>query len=266
MSDKDKKTTTSSGGPSRRRALAREQREKARRRQRIITIAVVAVAAIGVVGLAIAANLPSGSEPSFVDTSHYDGIQQGFTDDGFPILGDPDAPVIMEEFSNFSCPHCNRFHDTVIGLIDPYIRPGALAVVFIPLTAPGAVAYDATRAALCAGQQGKFWQMHDMIFGGATVYGRNAFVPDMLYGWARSISGLDYNEFSSCMSGSAEVEATIQRASEEAIARGVGGTPAIFFNGARPDCGQMSAQNPNCEGNLPYDMIVDNIEAHLSDE
>ncbi len=195
------------------------------------------------------------------DFSHYDGIEQGFTDEGFPRLGDPDAPVILEEFSSFTCPHCNNFSQTLHRLIEPYIRTGELAVVFIPITAEGYSSYAPSLAAMCAGEQGMFWQMHDVIFWGARQYGQTAFGTTVLRRWAESM-GLDMAAFDECLE-SDEVADLMRRAIDIAVGREVRGTPALFFNGERPDCGDIQASNPTCEGNLPYEMVVQNIEDRL---
>ena len=65
------------------------------------------------------------------DNNTYEGIQVGFTDEGYPYLGDPNAPVILEEYSDFLCPYCSRhFEQTVPTLIEQYVKTGPVLYVF----------------------------------------------------------------------------------------------------------------------------------------
>jgi hypothetical protein len=69
------------------------------------------------------------------------------------------------------------------------------------------------------------------------------------------------DEFRACMDAESTV-ATLQAVIDEARVRGIQGTPALFFNGERPNCGD-TGMNPNCEGNLGYDLVVQNIAQQL---
>src|SRR5205823_10962062 len=83
----------------------------------------------------------------------------GTTPEGFPYLGAADAPSVMEEFSNFACPHCLDYHgQTFLNLLDK-IQAGQLKFVYIPIVVTlGCNPEVETRVALCAAQQGKFWE------------------------------------------------------------------------------------------------------------
>lgn len=84
---------------------------------------------------------------------------------GVPIEGNPDARVMIVEFSDFQCPFCKRWFDETLpqlrGLIGDDV---ALAFVHFPLTQIHPNAPAAHVAAECAGEQGKFWEMHDLLF------------------------------------------------------------------------------------------------------
>ena len=87
--------------------------------------------------------------------------------DDDPIIGDPDAPITIIEFSDFECPFCARFHvQTLPLLLEEYIDQGKVKLVFrdFPIQSIHPNALPASVAAECANDQGKFKGMHDMLF------------------------------------------------------------------------------------------------------
>ncbi len=84
---------------------------------------------------------------------------------GAPIEGNPDARVVIAEFSDFECPFCQRWYDETLPEIRALIGDDvALAFLHFPLTQIHANAVAAHAAAECAGNEGKFWEMHDLLF------------------------------------------------------------------------------------------------------
>ena len=235
------------------------QARKKRQQTYAILGAMVVVVALAIAGIALS-NQPV-TEPAAVvtgsgaDEGPYAGLSVSATQDGLYRLGSPDAPVLLEVFSSFTCPHCAHFHETIHALIDPYVQDGTLAVVAYLLGNSQRAALG-TAAALCAGQQepARFWEMSDLMFSWINqAYGR----PNIEE--AAHTMGLDVDALTACMD-SPETAAIMQGVYEAAMARQVWGTPATFFNGARPDCG---VPGDTCEGNLPYAMVVQNIERHI---
>lgn len=87
--------------------------------------------------------------------------------DGAATKGDRSAPVAMIMYSDFQCPYCGHFaRETLPRLEQQYIRSGKLLLVFrhAPLEQIHPLALKAGEAAECAAQQGKFWEMHDVLF------------------------------------------------------------------------------------------------------
>jgi protein-disulfide isomerase len=140
-----------------------------------------------------------------------------------PVRGSPMAPVTIVEFSDFECPFCAAAHPVLEQIVEE--SGGKVRLVFkqFPLDAhPNARA--AARAAIAAGKQGKFWEMHDRLF-----EHQDALEPHQLEGHAKAL-GLDTERFGEDM----ESEATERRIEEDrALGRRVGvrGTPSIFING-----------------------------------
>lgn len=84
---------------------------------------------------------------------------------GAPIEGSPDAPVLIVEFSDFQCPFCLRWYVDTFPEIRALVGEDvAITFLHFPLTRIHANAAMAHAAAECAGNQGKFWEMHDLLF------------------------------------------------------------------------------------------------------
>ncbi|MGH6802187.1 MAG: DsbA family protein, partial [Methyloceanibacter sp.] len=113
-----------------------------------------------------------------------------------PSLGTPDAPVTVIEFSDYQCPFCQRhFASTLPALKKEYIDTGKVRYVFrdFPLDSIHSLARKAAEAAHCAGEQGKYWEMHDTLF-----KNQRALMVDNLKGFARDL-GLNVDGFNSCL-------------------------------------------------------------------
>lgn len=81
------------------------------------------------------------------------------------IEGDPGAKVMIAEFSDFQCPFCKRWTDDTLQHLRPTLgKDVALAFLNFPIPQLHPNAGNASVAAVCAGEQGKFWQMHDLLF------------------------------------------------------------------------------------------------------
>ena len=113
-----------------------------------------------------------------------------------PSLGRADAPVTLVEFSDFQCPFCGRFFATTLpALKQDYIDTGKLRYVFrdFPLDQLHPNARTAAVAAHCAGEQGKYWDMHDVLF-----QNQRALAPPQLAEYARAV-GVAGPEFEQCV-------------------------------------------------------------------
>lgn len=144
------------------------------------------------------------------------------------ILGRNDAPVTVLEYGDFECPYCAMARPAVEGLVREY--PDTIRLVYrhFPLTSMHPHAMQAAESAEAAGAQGKFWQMHDLLF---THQNRLAY--DDLLRYAQHL-GLDMARFDREMREHLyrdEVRRDIRRG----IMDGVNGTPTILINGRRYD-------------------------------
>lgn len=140
-----------------------------------------------------------------------------------PSRGPENAPVTIVEFSDFQCPFCSRAVETVDKVMETY--PGKVRLVFrqFPLDFHPQ-AQKAAEASLCAADQGKFWEVHDLMF-----QNQQQLQADQLKGYAKT-AGLDVEKFNKCLD-SGEKAAKVQEDLQAGKAAGVRGTPAFFING-----------------------------------
>jgi protein-disulfide isomerase len=140
-----------------------------------------------------------------------------------PALGRSAAPVTLVEFSDYQCPFCQRFFQaTLPALKKDYIDTGKVRYVFrdFPLDQIHPQARKAAEAAHCAGEQGKYWKMHDVLFGN-----QQALQPPKLSEHARAL-GLDGARFDQCLT-SGRHAARVNQGLTDGRAAGVKGTPGF---------------------------------------
>jgi len=158
------------------------------------------------------------------------------TDDGFTgyTKGSSDAPVEVVEYSDFQCPYCAQFAVVQLPDIDRrLVATGRVRWRFrdFPLDNAHPHARLASRAAQCAGEQGKFWEMHDSLLWRQRDWATLRDPRSKFEEYAREI-GVDRGQFHDCF-GSTKYDGRVQASLEEGRARGVGGTPTLFVNGRK---------------------------------
>jgi protein-disulfide isomerase len=147
-----------------------------------------------------------------------------FSIDGAPFLGSKDAKVTVVEFSDYQCPFCARHvQQTLPAIVKEYIDTGKVKYVFrdFPIPALHPQASKSHEAAHCAGEQGKYWEIHQRLFGNI-----QAQQPADLTAHARALR-LDVRKFEQCVS-SGRHAGTVAKAVEEGQRAGVRGTPTMF--------------------------------------
>lgn len=163
----------------------------------------------------------------------YKGLPVGFTEDGLPYRGSPDAPIVMLEYSDYQCPFCARyFVQTEPALDESYVRTGLVRVVFhdFPLVSLHPQAPAAHAASLCVAEQGsaaRYWQMHAEIFRSVSAWGRVADPLPVLARLAEQV-GADMEAYTACMEAGDQFVVVGDRV-DIGFARGFGGTPSFQF-------------------------------------
>ena len=142
------------------------------------------------------------------------------------MKGDKDAPVTIIEWSDFECPFCARFYRDTLPLIEEeYIKTGKVKLVFrdFPLSFHQN-AQKAAEAAECAGEQGKFWEMHDLLFEQG-VEGGTAGCKQ----YEKQL-GLNTAKFNECLDSGA-MASEVRKDTADGAAAGIQGTPGFLING-----------------------------------
>ena len=161
------------------------------------------------------------------------------------VYGDPDAPVVLIEYSDFECPFCKRFHETAKQLVDGSNGQVKWVYRHFPLASHNPGAQKQAEAAECAAEQGgndAFWQYTDAIYA-RTASGGKGFPLEKLEPLAREI-GLDAKAFRACL-GSGRMAGAVKSDIESGMQAGINGTPgnillhaesgrALALHGAQP--------------------------------
>lgn len=140
------------------------------------------------------------------------------------VRGGADAPITIVEFSDFQCPFCQRAYLVVKELLSKYEGKVKLAYRDFPLRQIHPQAQSAAEASRCAGDQGKFWQYHDLLFEKPNQLERMSLIVHA------GDLGLDQKQFDDCLA-SGKFRTQIEEDLQDGNRLGVNGTPAFFING-----------------------------------
>lgn len=150
-----------------------------------------------------------------------------------PFLGQADAPVTLVEFTDYQCPFCKRHANGVMKqLLKDYVETGKVRYVLreFPIASLHPQAAKGSEAALCAADQGRYWEMHDLLFANPRLM-----APDDLKKHGETL-GLDTAAFSACLDEGKYAQ-RVQASVQEGVKAGVRGTPSFFVgktDGATP--------------------------------
>jgi protein-disulfide isomerase len=173
-----------------------------------------------------------------------------------PVKGDTGAKVTLVEYSDYQCPFCARHvRETAPQLDKEYIQTGKVRHAFLdlPLESIHKSAFKAAEAARCAGDQGRFWEMHDRLFAN-----QKALEPWMPH--AEAI-GLDAAKFEACMT-SAKWAPEIRSRIAQAQAFGISGTPGFYLALTDPTSTKVKTVK-FLRGAVPYDTFKTEIDKLL---
>lgn len=176
-----------------------------------------------------------------------------------PAKGNAGAKVTLVEISDYHCPFCKRqTMQTMPQLMAEYVNTGKVKYVFVdyPIAQLHPDAFKSHEAAACAGDQGKYWQMHDLLF-------TNTPARDVAQlATQASMLGLDMKKFETCMNGgahAADIRASIARMQQ----LGVGGTPLVLI-GLTPQPGAPMKVLSSVYGAKPYPEFKAALDAALA--
>lgn len=166
---------------------------------------------------------------------------------GDPVMGDKDAKVTMVEFTDYQCPFCGRaFRQTYPPVVAEYVKTGKLRYVIhdYPLQQIHPNAFKAAEAVRCAGDQGKYWEMHDRLFGDQKALDEKG-----LQASAQAL-GLDTKQFQQCLD-TGKYKTEINDEIKVGASLGVTGTPTFFLGPTGTDPNKFRATQ-KIGGAFPY--------------
>jgi protein-disulfide isomerase len=174
-------------------------------------------------------DVTAASDAASAVVTSADSAFKGFT------LGSATAPVEVVEYGDFQCSHCGEFANVQFPTImDQLINTGQLRWRFrdFPLGFPWS--RISALAGQCAGEQGKFWEMEELLYQRQSVWGSSTRNPTGAFrDMAKSI-GLNLDTYNACMD-SRRYAGRIEASHQEGAALGVTGTPTFFVNGRELD-------------------------------
>jgi protein-disulfide isomerase len=162
-----------------------------------------------------------------------------------PSVGSASAPITLIEFSDYQCPYCGRVEPTLKRLRAAYGDKIRFVWKDFPLTQIHPQAFKAGEAAHCAGDQGKYWELHDVLFNK-----QSELQLDDLKRHALTL-GLNVDAFNQCLDSSKHAE-RVRDGVAEGGQVGVNSTPTIFINGRR------------FSGAQPYEVFAAAIDEELA--
>jgi protein-disulfide isomerase len=211
----------------------RQEREKQRTRNRqLVLVGVVAAVAVILVVFLVLSNLPTEATISPETVERYAGIPQSVDEEGFPVLGNPDAPIKVVEYASFDCPHCGEFYQTITPSLVERARNGEISMTYVPLYGTGGIrnGEGAARAAICAGAQGDFWTYHGTLFSWQNTYVNQAFDGNRLESGATNL-GLDVGAWNSCLRSEETSALLVAATTASTRLEGFTGTPTVTVDG-----------------------------------
>ena len=193
--------------------------------KRYLPFIIIGVVALGTLGSG--AILYRAKLPQLLTIPEDKIVSEKNNSESIHIRGNPDAPVTLEEFGDFQCPPCGNFAGFIDGLVKEY--DPRLRVVFrnFPL-ANHKHAREAALAAEAAGLQGRFWEMHDLLYREQAVWSNADNVPELFNGYAGMI-GLNLDQFKKDLDGE-KTKARVDSDHERGNSLGVQSTPTVFVN------------------------------------
>lgn len=147
------------------------------------------------------------------------------------VRGAATAPVTIEEYADFQCPACGQFaRNTEAQLLRTYVADGSVKIVFHHFAFLGMESNWAAEATECAGEQGRFWELHDRLYSSQAGENKGAFSKANLKKMGADL-GLGAG-FAACVD-SGRYAQTVRDATQEGSARGVKATPTLFVDGKK---------------------------------
>jgi protein-disulfide isomerase len=203
----------------------KEVRRRQQQRSRMITLGVIGAVAVLIVVVVIASMQGNQVSGDFIIPEEHTRPMADRNS-----MGDPNAPVQIEEFSDYLCSHCKSFAQTQEpGIVTDFIATNDVHFTYIPFSFMAPESGRAAEASYCAADQGKFWEYHDIIFENVGTTTPQPLADARLIQYAEALD-LNVDDFSSCLTGNT-YRTQVQDDLNYGRQVGVTGTPTFNING-----------------------------------
>jgi len=166
-----------------------------------------------------------------------------FFDNASPVMGQENASITLVEFGDYQCYFCNQhFHNTEHELVEKYVKTGKVRMLFKDFIIIGPDSKAAALSAHCAGEQGKFWDFHDILFNNWAGENNGWASPENLWKFSKELD-LDMKQMTECMNENRYIE-KINSSSYDAESLGLTGTPAFFIIDKNNNVVKISGAQP----------------------
>ena len=210
-----------------------EERNKQRRKRRLWQVGSALVVAAAVVIIAIVVSSSGGgssdTKPTHDEAQQVADLFEGVAQSNI-TLGNQQAPVTLYEFADLQCPFCREFTATAFPqIVDKYVRPGKVKIVFRNLTFLGPDSVTAARAAAAAGAQNQLWSFVDLFYKNQgqenSGYVTDAFIKSL----TDQLDGIDSEKLQADMSAPL-VEQQLGEAQQQAAEFKINSTPSFLYS------------------------------------
>ena len=209
----------------------RARRRKQQMQKQVFIIVMMVVGALLIAAALIAPSLVPVGDIVTVEPRTFNAPVNG------SIIGDPNAPVRVDVWEDFQCPACATYTESIEPLIiQTYVETGKVLYTFhhyafIDSYSATKESQQAANASMCAGEQGHFWDYHDMLYKNWNGENQGAFSDKRLIAFADTL-GLNMGDFKACFNENRykdQIDADFQAGAD----LGVTGTPSVFVNGGQ---------------------------------
>jgi protein-disulfide isomerase len=214
---------------STRRRIAKQKSKQPAKKNGLLIIGIVALLAVATVIGLVMANRPPAAIGEFTTVE-----KKTWPQANGKSMGAADATVVLREFSDYQCPYCRQFTQTIQSqIIKDYVETGKIRFeyhhyIVIDPNVGGTESRRAAEASECANDQGMFWDFHEMLFANQQAEGSGTFSDDRLRAFAKAM-GLDTAKFNSCFNSSSTAsKVTADEVQGKSL--NVRGTPSLFVN------------------------------------
>jgi protein-disulfide isomerase len=197
----------------------------------VIGVFVVAI----VIGVVVQSNRSKNENSKVVTPKHALGPNNS------EIEGDKAAPVLVQEYADFQCPSCKAFHDRMSATVQALVQSGQIRFAYTYFPFIGDESVQAAAAAVCAGDQGKFFPYADLLYNEQRPENSGFLTTKQLiaFGQKAGITGAAFDTFEKCVHAGT-YEGFVRQSADNASKRGVNQTPTLFITGPNGQTKQMT--------------------------